>query len=277
MKTIAHRRSSHERAFTLFELFVVAGVILLLAITLFPAVAKSNAPPKSFQCLNNHRQLMNAWRMYSHDFNDKLAAALIMPDRPLWVTGIMDYNRGNPSNWNTNQDIVKSPLWPYTPKNASIFRCPADEASVVVNQVRRPRVRSYSLSSVFGDGQFLGSSFAAPWRLYTKGAEIVIPAHTFTFVDEHADSINDCEIYSACSGNQPQDPPGSARLIDWPASWHNGGCTYSFADGRSENHQWVTSRMKQLLRYDGEAPKNLILPGAYVDLHWLAANTTVHQ
>ena len=57
---------------------------------------------------------------------------------------------GNRANWDTNVDIVNRPLWPYTAKNASIYRCPSDTSYVVVDGVATPRVRSISMNLYLG-------------------------------------------------------------------------------------------------------------------------------
>ncbi|HZQ47506.1 MAG TPA: H-X9-DG-CTERM domain-containing protein, partial [Verrucomicrobiae bacterium] len=35
-----------------------------------------------------------------------------------------------------------------------------------------------------------------------------------------------------------------AKIIDIPASYHNGACGFAFADGHAEIHKWVGSMIK---------------------------------
>src|SRR5206468_13015846 len=63
------------QAFTFVELLVLLAVIVVLAATLLPAVAKSRPNSLAFQCLNNHRQLCAAWRMYADDSRDRIVYA----------------------------------------------------------------------------------------------------------------------------------------------------------------------------------------------------------
>jgi len=36
----------------------------------------------------------------------------------------------------------------------------------------------------------------------------------------------------------------TAQIIDFPASYHNGAAGLSFADGHSEVHRWVGSKIR---------------------------------
>ena len=71
--------------------------------------------------------------MYSEDNQDRLLYASEDPYNPstyagAWVTGTLDFNGANRSNWDPDQDITKSPMWPYCGKNYSIWRCPSDRS-----------------------------------------------------------------------------------------------------------------------------------------------------
>jgi hypothetical protein len=48
-----------------------------------------------------------------------------------WISGMQDFNSANASNWDINQDLTKSPLWPYTGHTHGIFQCPSDQSRVV--------------------------------------------------------------------------------------------------------------------------------------------------
>ena len=54
-------------------------------------------------------------------------------------------------------------------------------------------------------------------------------------IDEHPDSIND--------GYFINNPSGTAWQ-DIPASYHNGACGFSFADGHSEIKKWKSATSK---------------------------------
>src|SRR5439155_7401198 len=131
------------------ELLVVIAIIAILAALLLPALAKAKCRSQAVSCMNNLKQLMLAWRMYADDHHDNLVSCLNgLPDgRPNWIE-----TRGNPGgldftsgrwNWDLNNDIVLSPVWPYTGKNPKILKCPSDPSMVPDNTgVKVARVRS---------------------------------------------------------------------------------------------------------------------------------------
>src|SRR5262249_21881000 len=127
---------SFAGGFTLIELLVVIAIIAILAALLLPALAKAKAKGQGITCMNNHRQLALAWKMYTDDNKDVILYASW--DDPAnnpknayaWMTGALDFEPSNASNWDINQDITKSPMWPYCGKAPGIFKCPADYSKV---------------------------------------------------------------------------------------------------------------------------------------------------
>jgi len=224
-------------AFTLIELLVVIAIIAILAGMLLPALAKAKTKAQGIHCMNNGHQLTTGWRMYSDDQAEVLVAAMDLPananplKRVNWFTGSLDWS-ANASNWDYNQDMVPSPptkpgtpLWPYCGKSREVFKCAADKASVVVNGKSFPRVRSISMSQVFGTGEWEDKAYnqsQTAWRIYQKSTDIVFPSRTWVYVDEHPNSINDAALAVACTGAEPGNPQGSAQIIDFPANYHNG-------------------------------------------------------
>src|ERR1035437_7287555 len=124
------------QAFTLIELLVVVAVIAILAELLLPVLIKGKIKAQGIQCMNTQRQLSLAWRMYAEDNHDVLVVASDGAADPYvewltlhqyaWTLTHMDFDPNNRVNWDVSYDMVKRPLWPYTSKNAGIYRCPSD-------------------------------------------------------------------------------------------------------------------------------------------------------
>src|SRR5258708_13064126 len=106
-------RVSEQMAFTLIELLVVIAIIAILAAMLLPALTKAKTKAQGIACMNNHRQLMLAWRMYSEDNRDVLVFATADPGGPnapySWVQVVLDFDPKNRSNWHLEQNIKKTP------------------------------------------------------------------------------------------------------------------------------------------------------------------------
>jgi len=241
------------KGFTLIELLVVIAIIAILAGMLLPALAKAKSKGQGIACMNNTRQLMLAWRMYIEDSGDKLPYAYA-DDTPTikeypyaWTHGILSYDNANAANWNITNTITQGAIWRYTGNSAAIYKCPADPTRVTPNAGPYKgntvaRLRSMSMNSWMGldKGQYTWFGDKT-FRAYFKMSDIVNPgpSKTWVLVDEHPDSINDGFF---CVDMKPYPNAGSAVLPDFPASYHNGACGFSFADGHSEIKKWKDKR-----------------------------------
>jgi len=265
-----HRQKA--AGFTLIELLVVIAIIAILAAMLLPALSKAKAKAKGIMCMSNGRQLSLAWRLYADDNNGGLVASLATGGRPVWMSGQLDFNNANPSNWDITQDMVKSPLWSYVAKNQAIFKCPSDPTFVTVAAVVKPRIRSVSMSQVFDRGEWLT---AGNWRIYAKMDAIVRSEQTFVFVDEAPNSINDAAFANQCDGSQGV--AGTPAFIDHPAIFHNFATGFAFADGHSEIHKWFGSEIRNFTTSTGAGQHTVSASGDIADFNWLAMNTTVRK
>lgn len=264
-------RGSFSRGFTLIELLVVIAIIAILAAMLMPALGKAKQKGTGIQCMSNLRQMMIGWAMYPQDYADLLLASLDMngTKRVRWVQGDLD-NTADPGTWDPDVYIAKSPLMPYIGKSYKVWRCPADPVTVRTSSgLKLPRVRSNSMSQVFDLGGWLPAS---TYRIFGKTAEIVFPVKTWVLVDEHPDSIND----AACAVQMAEPGATSAQIIDFPASFHNGACGFSYADGHAEVHRWIGRTIKAPVR--GTPMQLNVSAGDSVrDVIWWSSVTTIRK
>ena len=260
-------------AFTLIELLVVIAIIAILAALLLPALSKARDQALRIKCVNNQKQLVLTWAMYSVDNHEALV--LNGGETPhlgpyLWVFG---GNHGDTQTLLNSQYLIGADYALFAPylKTIEVYKCPADRSVWPVGGRKVPELRSYSLNCYVGTAPGYVQtplSLNSGYRVYLKTTQIAAdsPADRFVFGDVNPESI--------CT-------PGfgvnmiSEVFIHYPSSLHRGSGVLAFSDSHVESHKWLDPRTRKglpgsstgHLAHNDPSPRN-------ADLKWLQEHTT---
>jgi prepilin-type N-terminal cleavage/methylation domain-containing protein/prepilin-type processing-associated H-X9-DG protein len=299
--------NSNRKAFTLTELLVVIATMGILAAVVLPTLAGTKTDSKSFQCLNNLKQLATAWILYSDESNDRLVNLSTYQSSPSGSQITANAPQGVP--WRTQSALVQQPLpagvSPFTPAaqkyriemgykqpnttivgplygfapNADIVHCPADWRANLPVRIQ-PYGGPFAWDSYSGSGFLNGESVGDP-RMILKRTGITRPADKFVWAeaaDTRGENLGSWWLGTYGTPNDSGGPFHAAKFADSPAPFHPAAANFNFCDGHVESHKWqnaatiafanATSANKD----DGSAALTAANQPGNVDLIWVASH-----
>jgi len=259
------------RAFTLIELLVVVAIIAILAAMLLPALTRGKNNARRIQCINNERQLILTWTMYTSDNRELLVpngGGPLSQAPYLWVLG---GNHGDPATLTNPNYLLDTRLALFASylRTRDVYKCPADRSTWKYSGTLENELRSYAMNSYVAttpantDQPLLITP--SVYNVYMKASQLSAdsPATRFIFIDVHPNSI--------CT-------PGfgidmfSYEWIHMPTTLHGPG-VLTFADGHAESHRWLES--STLVGAPSGSPHGNPAPNSR-DLKWLRERATSH-
>ena len=261
---------SNKNGFTLIELLVVIAIIAILAALLLPALAKSKELATGAACLNNNKQIMLSWRLFSEDFDDRLPYASAWRSEPTWRNTWAVGSLG-PVVDNKQTFITQSVLVPYMGGSTASFKCPADKEIIKDTRGRDIyRDRSYSMNIFVGGWSGWCFSEDTNWNTYRKMSDIKYTSKRWVLLDMRGESINAGNYRVDMAGFRENSNKYQFRQ-DWPGVYHNNATMFSYADGHADKQRWYDPRT---LNPPDPIPYTAVTSRGNKDIAWMQERTT---
>jgi prepilin-type N-terminal cleavage/methylation domain-containing protein len=297
-----------RQGFTLIELLVVIAIIAILAAMLLPALARARSKAQQISCLNNSKQIANAFHLYALDMADLFPPN---PDDPgdstlyhHWVPNAGGAMVPAAFNFDPYFDPNKCLVLPFIGKNIHIFRCPADKRMGRYTGTMRPdlantlvpAVRTISLSGAVGtlcdtfwanegghDGTAPKHPSNGPWLDGTHSARRGNPVWATFGKASSFRTIGPSMVFMTVDELPESLNDGAIgtvadlnalKVVDWPANLHAGGCGFSFCDAHAEIHKWKGSILLGPFQNTQVSPTTA---NDRLDLTWLAQHSSAHN
>ena len=243
-------RQHRRRGFSLVELLIVIGIIVLLLAILLPGLSAAREHAKRVQCMSNLQQLTSTWLMYANENKGHFCSSEVQDYTD--DGKISPYTGGNPvaggffwswiADGEAHHDFTRGKLWPYL-KATGVYLCPNDPNAP---------------NTIYAANRVLAGR-PATLNVYTLG-QVRFPDHTFVFIEAFADedtNLNDSDdqVEGGARLEGSFDPPvlWSAPVNGFrnsPAHYHGlgstNGTTISFLDGHVIFWQYADFRTGNL-------------------------------